>query len=208
MTEENDSENEEQINIMTIGNSAVGKTCFILRFTENIFEDIYLSTIGIDFKIKKIKIKDKKYKIFFYDTTGQERYVSIAFNTIKNADGIFLMYDITNEQSFQSLPEWINSVREAKGNDFPIILLGNKIDKEEERKITKEAGKELADKYEFGFFEISNKEAINIEEAGLALIKKILDKKKDDDPDYTISNTIRLNNTKISEKAGIHKKCC
>ena len=208
MTEENDSDNEEQINIMTIGNSAVGKTCFILRFTENIFEDIYLSTIGIDFKIKKIKIKDKKYKIFFYDTTGQERYVSIAFNTIKNADGIFLMYDITNEQSFQSLPEWINSVREAKGNDFPIILLGNKIDKEEERKITKEAGKELADKYEFGFFEISNKEGINIEKAGLALIKKILDKKKDDDPDYTISNTIRLNNTKISEKAGIHKKCC
>ena len=62
MTEENDSENDEQINIMTIGNSAVGKTCFILRFTENIFEDIYLSTIGIDFKIKKIKIKDKKYK--------------------------------------------------------------------------------------------------------------------------------------------------
>ena len=208
MTEENDSENEEQINIMTIGNSAVGKTCFILRFTENIFEDIYLSTIGIDFKIKKIKIKDKKYKIFFYDTTGQERYVSIAFNTIKNADGIFLMYDITNEQSFQSLPEWINSVREAKGNDFPIILLGNKIDKEEERKITKEAGKELADKYEFGFFEISNKEGINIEKAGLALIKKILDKKKDDDPDYTISNTIRLNNTKIGENVGIHKKCC
>ena len=208
MTVENDSENEEQINIMTIGNSAVGKTCFILRFTENIFEDIYLSTIGIDFKIKKIKIKDKKYKIFFYDTTGQERYVSIAFNTIKNADGIFLMYDITNEQSFQSIPEWIKSVREAKGNDFPIILLGNKIDKEEERKITKEAGKELADKYEFGFFEISNKEGINIEKAGLALIKKILDKKKDDDPDYTISNTIRLNNTKISENVGIHKKCC
>ena len=206
MTEENDSENEEQINIMTIGNSAVGKTCFILRFTENIFEDIYLSTIGIDFKIKKIKIKDKKYKIFFYDTTGQERYVSIAFNTIK--DGIFLMYDITNGQSFQSMPEWIKSVRESKGNDFPIILLGNKIDKEEERKITKEAGKELADKYEFGFFEISNKEGINIEKAGLTLIKKILDKKKDDDPDYTISNTIRLNNTKISEKAGIHKKCC
>ena len=207
MTEENDSENEEQINIMTIGNSAVGKTCFILRFTENIFEDIYLSTIGIDFKIKKIKIKDKKYKIFFYDTTGQERYVSIAFNTIKNADGIFLMYDITNEQSFQSLPEWINSVREAKGNDFPIILLGNKIDKEEERKITKEAGKELADKYEFGFFEISNKEAINIEEAGLALINKILDKKKKDGIELASSNTSKLSSKKTGKKFG-KKKCC
>ena len=207
MTEENDSENEEQINIMTIGNSAVGKTCFILRFTENIFEDIYLSTIGIDFKIKKIKIKDKKYKIFFYDTTGQERYVSIAFNTIKNADGIFLMYDITNEQSFQSLPEWINSVIEAKGNDFPIILLGNKIDKEEERKITKEAGKELADKYEFGFFEISNKEGINIEEAGLALINKILDKKKKDGIELASSNTSKLSSKKTGKKFG-KKKCC
>jgi len=207
MTEENDSENEERINIMIIGNAAVGKTSFILRFTENKFEETYLATIGIDYKIKNINIKDKEYKILFYDTTGQERYINIAFNIIKNADGIFLMYDITNEQSFQSIPEWIKSVRESKGNDFPIILLGNKIDKEEERKITKEAGKELADKYKFGFFEISNKEGINIEEAGLALINKILDKKKKDGIELASSNTSKLSSKKTGKKFG-KKKCC
>ena len=211
MTEENDSENEEQINIMTIGNSAVGKTCFILRFTENIFEDIYLSTIGIDFKIKKIKIKDKKYKIFFYDTTGQERYVSIALNTIKNANGILLMYDITNEESFKSIPNWIQSVKDVKGNDFPMVLSGNKIDKKDERKISKKQGEELAANYNMEFFEISNKDGTNVEECGLALANKILEKRKKDGID--IENINKSNNTtKLSDvknnKKDKSRRCC
>ena len=120
MTDENENENEfeEKINIMTLGNTTVGKTCFILKFTENRFQETYLVTIGLDFKMKTIQIKEKKYKIFFYDTTGQERYKSIALNTIKNANGILLMYDITNEESFKSIPNWIQSVKDVKDMIF------------------------------------------------------------------------------------------
>ena len=205
MTDENENENEfeEKINIMTLGNTTVGKTCFILKFTENRFQETYIATIGLDFKMKTIQIKEKKYKIFFYDTTGQERYKSIALNTIKNANGILLMYDITNEESFKSIPNWIQSVKDVKGNDFPMVLSGNKIDKKDERKISKEQGEKLAANYNMEFFEISNKDGINVEECGLALANKILEKRKKDGIDienFNKSNTTKLRNVKNNKK--------
>ena len=213
MTDENENENEfeEKINIMTLGNTTVGKTCFILKFTENRFQETYLVTIGLDFKMKTIQIKEKKYKIFFYDTTGQERYKSIALNTIKNANGILLMYDITNEESFKSIPNWIQSVKDVKGNDFPMVLSGNKIDKKDERKISKKQGEELAANYNMEFFEISNKDGTNVEECGLALANKILEKRKKDRIDIEninkSNNTTKLRNVKNNKKDK-SRRCC
>ena len=212
MTDENENENEfeEKINIMTLGNTTVGKTCFILKFTENRFQETYLVTIGLDFKMKTLQIKEKKYKIFFYDTTGQERYKSIALNTIKNANGILLMYDITNEESFKSIPNWIQSVKDVKGHDFPMVLSGNKIDKKDERKISKEQGEELAANYNMEFFEISNKDGTNVEECGLALANKILEKRKKDGIDIENikkSNTTKLHNVKNNKKDK-SRRCC
>ena len=175
MSQLNEWDNDgESINIMTLGNTAVGKTSFIIKYTEDTFQEVYLSTIGIDFKVKTVTIKDKQYKLFFYDTTGQERFRSLSFNIIKNAHGIILMYDITNKSSFDSIPEWIKNIKESKGADFPMILCGNKIDKEDERVITREESEELSNEYVIDFFEISNKNGINIEKAVLSLVKKIL----------------------------------
>ena len=213
MTDENENENEfeEKINIMTLGNTTVGKTCFILKFTENRFQETYIATIGLDFKMKTIQTKEKKYKIFFYDTTGQERYKSIALNTIKNANGILLMYDITNEESFKSIPNWIQSVKDVKGNDFPMVLSGNKIDKKDERKISKKQGEELAANYNMEFFEISNKDGTNVEECGLALANKILVKRKKDRIDIEninkSNNTTELRNVK-NNKRDKSRRCC
>ena len=131
---------------MTLGNSEVGKTCYILKYTENVFQELYLTTVGIDFKIKTETINNKQYKLFLYDTTGQEKYKSIALNIIRNAQGIILMYDITNKKSFESIPEWIKSIRDSKGENFPMILLGNKLDKEDIRVISEKEGKELAER--------------------------------------------------------------
>ena len=167
-------ESERRINLMILGNSKVGKTCFILRYTDNIFQEVYLSTIGIDFKTKTEKVNNKQYKIYLYDTTGQEKYKSIALNIIKNAQGIILMYDITDRESFESIPEWIKSIKDAKGSNFPMILLGNKLDKEDVRVIKEKEGKELADEYKIKYFETSNKTGINIQEAGMALVNEIL----------------------------------
>ena len=206
---ENENENEERINIMTLGNTEVGKSCFILRFTDNIFQEIYLATVGIDFKIKTETINNKQYKLFLYDTTGQEKYKSIALNIIKNAQGIILMYDITDRKSFESIPDWIKSVKDAKGSNFPMILLGNKLDKEDVRVIKEEEGKELADEYKIKYFETSNKTGTNIQEAGMALVNEILKINNLENRENSMSNN---NNTRLSIKNTIVKKdskrCC
>ena len=165
---------EMPIKIMVLGNTAVGKTSFILKYTENTFQEVHLSTMGIDYKEKHIIIEGKKYRLSVYDTTGQERYRSLAFSLIKNTDGIILIYDVTNESSFKAVPDWIQSAREKKGENYPMIILGNKIDLEDERKVKTEDGEELAQKYGLDFYEISNKENVNIENAILTLVKKIL----------------------------------
>ena len=204
MSQLNDWDNDgESINIMTLGNTAVGKTSFIIKYTEDTFQEVYLSTIGIDFKVKTVTIKDKQYKLFFYDTTGQERFRSLSFNIIKNAHGIILMYDITNKSSFNSIPEWIKNIKESKGEDFPMILCGNKIDKEDERVITREESEELSNEYVIDFFEISNKNGINIEKAVLSLVKKILRHNKYKKQDL---NTSVLSNKEIKSKKKF--ECC
>ena len=169
MSEESSS--EELITIMTLGKCSVGKSSFILRFTENRFENTYLTTVGLDFRFRLVNIKDIQYKVLFYDTVGQEKYHSIAPNIIKKANGIIIMYDITNKSTFDSIPEILKTIEEEKGKDFPMILIGNKIDLENEREIKKEEAEELAEKYGMEFFEISNKEGINIEKAGLVILK-------------------------------------
>ena len=207
---ENENENEERINIMTLGNSEVGKTCYILKYTENFFQELYLTTVGIDFKIKTETINNKQYKLFLYDTTGQEKYKSIALNIIRNAQGIILMYDITNKKSFESIPEWIKSIRDSKGENFPMILLGNKLDKEDIRVISEKEGKELADEYGIKFFETSNKTGVNIQESGMALVNEILKIKENEIKDSFISKS--SHNSKLSSKRTTlkseEKRCC
>ena len=205
---ENENENEERINIMTLGNTEVGKSCFILRFTDNIFQEIYLATVGIDFKIKTETINNKQYKLFLYDTTGQEKYKSIALNIIKNAQGIILMYDITDRKSFESIPDWIKSVKDAKGSNFPMILLGNKLDKEDVRVIKEKEGKELADEYKIKFFETSNKTGTNIQEAGMALVNEILKINNLENRENSMPNNntrLSIKNTKVKKDS---KRCC
>ena len=201
-------ENERRINLMILGNSKVGKTCFILRYTDNIFQEVYLSTIGIDFKTKTETVNNKQYKIYLYDTTGQEKYKSIALNIIKNAQGIILMYDITDRKSFESIPDWIKSVKDAKGSNFPMILLGNKLDKEDVRVIKEKEGKELADEYKIKFFETSNKTGTNIQEAGMALVNEILKINNLENRENLMSNNntrLSIKNTKVKKES---KRCC
>ena len=189
--------NDDTLCIMTLGISSVGKTSFIFRFTENTFKNLIISTIGIDFKVKIIEIENIKYKLIFYDTAGQEKFKSVAPNLIKKAHGIIIMYDITNKSSFNSIPEWIKNIKESKGEDFPMILCGNKIDKEDERVITREESEELSNEYVIDFFEISNKNGINIEKAVLSLVKKILRHNKYKKQDL---NTSVLSNKEIKSK--------
>ena len=206
---------DDTLCIMTLGISSVGKTSFIFRFTENKYQNSYFATVGIDYKIKDIEIKNIKYKLIFYDTLGQEKFKSIAPNLIKKANGIIIMYDITNKSSFDSLPEIIKNIQEERGNDFPMVLVGNKADLEEDREIKKEQGEDLAFKNVMGFFEVSNKEGTNIEEAGLALVNKILEKRKEENIVNESDNNTRLTESTYNSKysnidndASNRGRCC
>ena len=167
------------IKLFILGNFAVGKTSLINKFVKNSFSESYLPTIGFDFTSKIITLpKEKNVNISFYDTAGQERYRSIAFNLIKTADGAILIYDITKKGTFNSIPKWIQNVREHKGNDFPITLIGNKLDLKEEREVETEEGKKLAEEYGFSFFETSSKEGTNVHESIFELALKIFVQKE------------------------------
>ena len=198
---------EEKINILILGNTAVGKTSYILKYTEDEFQEMYLATVGIDFKVKVVKINNVSYRVYFYDTTGQEKYKSISLNMIKNANGIILMYDITKRKSFDSINEWIESVKNVKGSNFPLILLGNKIDEEDQREVDKNEGEKLANDNNIDFFEISNKDGVNINEAALNIINKILVYKQNYNTDYISSNSSKLAPDKLSNQH-TSTNCC
>ena len=168
-----EKEKIDKINIITLGNSSVGKTSLIQRYVDEIFEDTF-ATIGFNTKFKnKILSNGEKLKVFFYDTSGQEKYNSLSFNYIKNCHGILLMYDISNKKSFIKIKDWLNNIFEHKDKDFPILLLGNKCDLEEKREVTKEEGDQLAKELKLNFYETSNKDNINIEKAITELIEMI-----------------------------------
>ena len=206
---DNKKQTLEKINIITLGDSSVGKSCFILRYTDHLFESSHLTTLGIDYKTKIVELPNKKkIHINFFDTAGQERYKSISVNTIKKANGVLLMYDITNKDTFESISNWMDNIIIQKGKEFPIILLGNKCDLEDKRKVTKNEGEEFAKKYNLSFFETSNKTGLNVEEASLKLVNLILEKKDKVNEllnDYEIPNDrIILDVKKIKKKK---KKC-
>ena len=209
----------QKLTLFTLGNCAVGKTSFITKYVKNISNEIYNPTLGIDFFSKIIKLENGDYcKLLFYDTAGQERYKSISFNLIKNADGIFLIYDVAERSSFDEINGWIKSIKEAKGDNFPIILIGNKCDLEN-RVISKEEGEKLAQEQGFSFIETSCKEGINIEESVKILVDDIMKRRKsaklkniegDNDNDLKNRNKIRLSiksNTN-SKKNETKKICC
>ena len=180
MSNNNQQSFDINVNILTLGNSTVGKTSFILRFAEKKFEESCLMTSGIDYKTKLIELADHRIcRIDFYDTAGQEKYKSIAFNVIKNANGILLMYDITNKESFDSISSWMEGVRSStnEDDDFPCVLVGNKCDLDE-RKVSKEEGEKIAQQYGISFFETSNKDGTNVEEAAFELVNKIIQNKE------------------------------
>ena len=98
--------------ILILGNSSVGKTSFLLRFCDEKFDYETFTTVGLDYKKKVIKRNEKKIKLHIFITAGQERFRAIARNLYKNADGIVLMYDISNKKSFQDIKDWINSIKD------------------------------------------------------------------------------------------------
>ena len=199
----NESNFDNTIKLLLIGDSSVGKTNFVFRFVDNRFQTVHLTTIGFDFKSKIVTLPNSKktLKLQIWDTAGQERYMSLNQNLFLKVHGVILMYDISNRESFDHLTKWLDLIKDAI-NDIPIVLVGNKIDKEEERLVSYNEGEQLAKELNISFFESSGKENKNVKEPFYSLCEEIINKMKNE---RTSTNNFSINNQKEKEKK---KKCC
>ncbi|XP_044755276.1 ras-related protein Rab-3 isoform X2 [Coccinella septempunctata] len=173
--------------LLIIGNSSVGKTSFLFRYADDSFTSAFVSTVGIDFKVKTVYRHEKRVKLQIWDTAGQERYRTITTAYYRGAMGFILMYDITNEESFNSVQDWVTQIKTYSWDNAQVILVGNKCDMEDERVISFERGKQLADQLGVEFFETSAKENVNVKAVFERLVDIICDKMSDSlDTDPTL----------------------
>ena len=170
---------DEKIQIILVGESGVGKTSLIRRYTNNIFNSNHLETIGIEFYNKEEKINNKIIQIKFWDTAGQEIFHSLTKNFYRKADGIIIVYDITNKESFERIQDWIKSIYDNTDTykEIQMIIVGNKIDLEEMREVTKEDGLKIGKYYEIDFYEASAKNDEGVNNFMIKIIRDILDNK-------------------------------
>jgi len=188
--------------LLLIGDSGVGKTCVLFRFSDDAFNTTFISTIGIDFKIKTVELNGKKIKLQIWDTAGQERFHTITTSYYRGANGIMLVYDVTNQKSFDNISKWLRNIEEHASEDVEKMLLGNKCDMDDKRVIPKERGELIAKEHGIKFFETSAKCNINIETAFLSLATDILNKtpSKEADTNQGVNMT--------SNKSNSSKNCC
>ena len=149
--------------VCLLGDAGVGKTSILTRFCDNSFKENYNNTIGVDFRVVTLKYKDIICKIHIWDTAGQERFRSMALNYINNSHGFIFIYDITNIESFNNVLNWINLALEKNNNSIANFLVGNKSDKESERKVTQKEAENLAKEKKLYFLETSAKTDNNVE---------------------------------------------
>ena len=163
--------------ILTIGESGVGKTCVLRRFVENKFLKNHLATIGIDFKTKTLNINNQEIKLKIWDTAGQERFRNITTQYYKGADGIVLVYDVTDEASYEKIRDWMEQIlSNTQQEEIGLVLLGNKCDMEP-RNVTEEMGKKMAEELKVNYFETSALTGQGIKEAFEQLTRDIMKKR-------------------------------
>lgn len=188
--------------LLLIGDSGVGKTCLLFRFSDDAFNTTFISTIGIDFKIKTVELGGKKIKLQIWDTAGQERFHTITTSYYRGAMGIMLVYDITNAKTFDNISKWLRNIDEHANEDVEKMILGNKCDMDDKRQVSKERGESIAREHSIPFLETSAKTNINVEKGFMDLAQAILSKTPGKDSDG------RQPGVDIHKSESGKSKCC
>lgn len=190
------------VKILLVGDSGVGKSCLLVRFVEDRFNPSFITTIGIDFKIKTVDIDGKKIKLQLWDTAGQERFRTITTAYYRGAMGIIIVYDVTDERTFANIRQWYKTVTEHSNSEAQIVLVGNKSDMDS-RVVTYEQGEELAKELQVQFIESSAKDDTNVNEIFFSLARSIQEKL---DSNATGSGNGNNNKDNGSDNNGINIK--
>lgn len=194
---ENQIRTEGSINIVLIGDSGVGKSNLYSRYFNNRFEENFISTIGMDRQSKIINYNNKLYKVNLSDTAGQERFRSLPIKYYQNADGALLVFDVSKEQSFLNINNWMEDLNKNSRNiKKSLFLIGNKIDLPK-REVNYEKGKKLADELNLKYYEMSCKINLNIYEVISRLIVDCINNIIEEDGNkFTIKKKKKKKNSK------------
>eukprot|EP01015_Nassula_variabilis_P021889 TRINITY_DN3955_c0_g1_i1.p2 TRINITY_DN3955_c0_g1~~TRINITY_DN3955_c0_g1_i1.p2 ORF type:complete len:226 (-),score=35.77 TRINITY_DN3955_c0_g1_i1:41-679(-) len=171
-----DTQYDYLLKLLLIGNSGVGKSCMLMRYSENNFTSNFFNTIGVDFKIKSVNVENKNVKMQIWDTAGQDRFRTITCSYYRGAHGIIVVYDITDRDSFENVKYWMSEIDKYAQESVNRLLVGNKVDLSDKRKVSYEEGLELARQYKIPFIEASAKNANNIDVSFQTMAKQIIER--------------------------------
>lgn len=160
--------------LVLIGDSGVGKSCLLLRFADNAFTESYISTIGVDFRFRTVKVDKNTVKLQIWDTAGQERFRTITSAYYRGADGIIMVYDVTNQESFNHVADWLTEVNRYASEGTCKLLVGNKSDRTDSRVVSTEDAQAYAENLNIPFLETSAKNADNVEQAFLTMAQELI----------------------------------
>jgi small GTP-binding protein len=198
------------LNLLLVGDSMVGKTSLLLKFTDGNFPENHMATIGVEYKDKTIKINGRPVKLQIWDTSGQERFRSITQNFYRNADGILFIFDMTSPESFYHIKDWLRD-SETSDSEIKRIIVGNKLDLENDRKIDKKKMDHYAEGKNIKSYEVSAKSGKNVEKIFKEIAELIIKNKTEEEIHSLHGNKTGRNvstSTISYAKYDKKKKCC
>jgi Ras-related protein Rab-35 len=196
--------------LLIIGDSGVGKSSLLVRFADNHFSGNYITTIGVDFKIRTIEINGERVKLQIWDTAGQERFRTITSTYYRGTHGVIVVYDVSSGESFANVKRWLHEI-DANCDVVNRILVGNKNDDPDRKVVLTEDARRFADQMGIQLFETSAKDNINVEEMFRSITTLVLKSKKDqkelrDDPSKIDLSKGR--HGRPNQKTNPKSKCC
>ena len=201
---------DQKCQLLIIGDSTVGKTSILSRFANGTFNSNYLATVGLDNFTKDEIIDNKTIRIKMWDTAGQERYKSLTKSFFRNAQGVMVVYDVTNSETYDNLKFWMQSIKNNMSPDMgeiPIIIVGNKIDCEDREVNAKEA-ESFWKEQGYPYFETSAKTGENIDETIKYLVKKVIDVKEGKNNTGDNEQNIVIDKNDAKKKCDDNKCAC